>query len=50
MSGRTIYERSHGQTIFMEGITKKCSHEKEAEWFYLEGKKINWKWGKMGAT
>ena len=39
MSGRTIYERSHGQTIFMVGITKQCSHEKEAEWFYSKEKR-----------
>ena len=39
MSGRTIDERSHGQTIFMAGITKQCSHGKETEWFYSERKK-----------
>ena len=38
MSGRTIDKRSHGQTIFMEGISKKRSHGKEAEWFYSKGK------------
>ena len=38
MSGRTIDEKYHGQTIFMAGITKKCSHGKEVEWFYSEGK------------
>ena len=39
MSGRTIDEKSHSQTLFMEGITKQCSHGGEAEWFYLEGKR-----------
>ena len=39
MSGRTIDERSHGQTVLMEGITKQCSQGKEAEWFYSKGKK-----------
>ena len=38
MSGRTIDERSHGQIVFMARITKQCSHGKEADWFYLEGK------------
>ena len=41
MNGRTIYEISHGQTIFMAGITKQCSHGKETEWFYSEEKNIN---------
>ena len=43
MSGRNIDEIYEDQTIFMEGITKQCSHGKEAEWFYSKGKekKIN---------
>ena len=35
MSGRTIDKRYEGQTFFMAGIKKQCSHGKEAEWFYL---------------
>ena len=31
MSSRTIDEKSHGQTVFMARITKKCSHGKEVE-------------------
>ena len=34
MSGRTIDEISHGQAVFMAGITEKCSHRKEDKWFY----------------
>ena len=39
MSGRTIDGRYEGQIVFMARITKKCSHGKEDEWFYSEGKK-----------
>ena len=39
MSGRTIDERYEGQTVFMVGITKQCSHGNEAELFYSEGKR-----------
>ena len=38
ISGRTIDERTHGQTVFMAGITKQCSHKKEIEWFYSKAK------------
>ena len=39
MSGRNIDERYEGQTVFMAGITRQCSHGKEAEWFYSKGNK-----------
>ena len=39
MRGKTIDEISHSQIVFMGGITNKCSHGKEAEWFYSEGKR-----------
>ena len=38
MSGRIIDKRYEGQTVCIAGITKQCSHGKEAEWFYSEGK------------
>ena len=39
MSGRTIDKISHGQTVFMAGITNQCSHGNETEWFYSKGKR-----------
>ena len=39
MNGGTIDKRSHGQTVFIAGITKQCSHGKEVERFYSKGKR-----------
>ena len=49
MSGRTIDERYEGQTIFMDGITKQCSHGNEALQFFQK-EKDKLKMRKMCAT